>query len=402
MSRRKALNASPPQGKRPAGPERPERRYTPRALSSFSLIVTGECNFSCRYCYQEKDGLSLGAAELEKALDFFWPRFGRECAVMFCGGEPLLRQDTIRRAVGSVSAKNRHLGKAISFSISTNGSLLNDDILAFFDRHRFSVLLSFDGFAQDKGRKKGTFRPVSEALESLRERRGIELLTNSVFMPETVSDLSASIRDIVSRGVRDVQISFATEFPWRPGPLAELEAQLADLRRFLLARARRTGRVPVANFRKSPEAGLFACPAGESRMALAPDGRLWGCHLFYDFHHKTNDPYSARYGFGPLDSFMADPQRVTARVLPRYADLEMDFFHTPRRFCGLCPEVHDCVICPVDAAFSSGIIGRITTAGCRIRRIVRRQKRLLWEDLEAGGDGPLGPRVRAPRSCSEA
>jgi sulfatase maturation enzyme AslB (radical SAM superfamily) len=364
-------------------------------FSSFSLIVTGECNFRCGYCYQEKDNLSLDAAAARKALDFFFPLFDRECAIPFYGGEPLLRMDTIREAVQAVKAKNRRQGKKIQYSISTNGSLLDDDTLAFFDRNRFTVLLSFDGRAQDKGRKEGTFPLISEALERLLDRPGIELLTNSVFTPGTVTDLSASIQDIVKRGVRDAQISFSTHRPWSREALSRLEAELSDLRRFLSALGCETGDVPVANFRGPAATGIFGCLAGEDRMALSPDGRLWGCHLFYDLHKTMRSPSTARYSFGHLESFVAHQQKTYPRVLARYADLRMDYFHTPQELCGLCPDVHDCVICPVDAALSSGIVGRIMPVDCRIRKIVRKEKRLLWDDLGNSGTLPRRARTRA-------
>jgi MoaA/NifB/PqqE/SkfB family radical SAM enzyme len=364
-------------------------------FSSFSLIVTGECNFRCSYCYQEKDNLSLDAMAARKAVDFFFPLFDRECAILFYGGEPLLRMDTIREAVQAVKAKNRRQEKKVQYSISTNGSLLDDDTLAFFDRNRFTVLLSFDGRAQDKGRKEGSFPLISGALERLLDRPGIELLTNSVFTPETVTDLSASIQDIVKRGARDAQISFSTHRPWDRDALSRLETELSDLRRFLYAFGKKRRAVPVANFRASTEPGLFGCQAGENRMALSPDARLWGCHLFYDLHKTMKSPSTACYSFGRLESFVAHHKKTYPRVLARYADLRMDYFHTPRKFCGLCPDVHDCVICPVDAALSSGIVGRIMPVDCRIRKIVRKEKQRLWKDLENSGTLPGRSRTRA-------
>ena len=357
-------------------------------FSSFSLILTGECNFSCSYCYQEKDGLFLDPAAVKKAISFFFPRFEKECTIFFYGGEPLLAKDTIRSTVHAVKAENRRYKKSIRYATSTNGSLLDDDTLRLFDRNRFTVVLSFDGRAQDKARKEGSFPVVSGALERLLDRPRIELLTNSVFTPETVSDLSASIRDIVERGVRDAQISFTNHRPWGRDALALLGAELSDLRRFLVDFCRKKGYVPVVNFRTSTEPGIFGCRAGEDRMALSPDGVLWGCQLFYDFHKKMKSPATERYCFGDLDSFIARGQRTYPRILSRHADLRMDYFYTPRKFCGLCRDVQDCVICPVDAAFASGIIGRIMPIDCRIRKTIRKEKQLLWKDLKKHGFRP--------------
>lgn len=369
-------------------------RIKPGSLSTFSLILTGDCNYRCGYCYQDKDALSLDVAAVEKAVDFFFPSFGRDCSILFYGGEPLLRKDTIRAAVHAVKTKNRNAGKKIGFTISTNGSLLDDDTLQYFDRNRFTVLLSFDGRAQEKGRKEGSYSLISATLDKLLDRPRIELLTNSVFTPATVIDLSASIRDIVRRGVRDAQISISTNLPWNRDSFGRLEAELTDLGRFLYAHGKKTGDVPVANFRTLAEPGIFGCQAGVDRMALSPDGRLWGCHLFYDLHKIMKSPYSGRYCLGDLESYIAGRQGPSPGVLDFYADLRMDYFHTPRRFCGLCPDVWDCVICPVDAAFSSGIIGRITADDCRIRNLFRKAKWSLWKDLEKNGIRPRPARGR--------
>jgi len=365
-------------------------------LSSFSLILTGECNYRCRYCYQVKDHLVLDGSTARRAIEFFLPRFDHDSSIHFYGGEPLLAWDTIRDVVRAVTAEGRRQARGVGFSVSTNGSLLDDRAIEFFARNRFTVLLSFDGLAQDEGRREGSSAIVSGALARLLERPEIEVLTNSVFTPETVGELSASIEAIAVRGVRDVQISFATGLPWRKNALDELGRQLGDLRRFLLAFNKKTGEVPVANFAAPAGPGLFECQAGRSRMALSPDGRLWGCHLFYDFHKTMKGPGSARFCLGTLDSFIADPRRAFARASARYSGLRMDLFHTPRRFCGLCRDLASCAICPVDAAFSSRMIGRISPADCRIRSIVRRENRLLWKAIEADG----GARSRVPAGAS--
>ncbi len=384
----------------------PSHRHSPwradQALSCFSLILTGECNFECSYCYQEKDGLTLAPAAIEKALDFFFPYFARDCAIIFCGGEPLLGADTIGETVRIADAKGRRTRKKPSYSLSTNGSLIDDEILDLFDRHKFTVLLSFDGLAQDAGRKAGSYGLVSGALDRLLELSRIELHTNSVFTPATVGCLSDTVRDIVERGVPDVQISFSTHAPWGAEARARLEDELGRLRGFLLPLARRTGRMPVTNFRKPTEEGIFACLAGETRMALSPDGRLWGCHLFYDLHKKTKDRSTASFSFGGLDPFIARRERSLARTLPRYGDLRMDHFHTPRKFCGQCDDVRDCVICPADAALSSGIVGRIGLDDCQIRQVFRAEKRRLWKDIEAAGQRPAMPGRRPSRRRAEA
>jgi hypothetical protein len=139
----------------------------------------------------------------------------------------------------------------------------------------------------------------------------------------------------------------------------------------------------VTNFLKTPpEDKVFGCAAGRDRLALSPDGRLWGCYFFYDYARKMGAAMDRRYCFGTPASLFRSFERTYPRVLRSYANLNMGTFWTDRRRCGACPEVQDCVVCPVDAAFASGLVGRITAHDCRVRGILRKERARLWEGLE--------------------
>src|SRR3990170_2286015 len=124
-------------------------------LSSLTIILTDQCNFNCAYCYQKKGKQRLDSAVLTRAVRFFQPFFARECFIDFYGGEPLLAFEEIRRTVEQIERLSKKRGIKAHYSLTTNGSLLNDYILDFLEDHEFSVLLSFDGLAQDISRRKG-------------------------------------------------------------------------------------------------------------------------------------------------------------------------------------------------------------------------------------------------------
>jgi sulfatase maturation enzyme AslB (radical SAM superfamily) len=355
-------------------------------FSSFTFILTSDCNYDCSYCYQRKDGKYLDLTTAKKAVEFFLPVLSEECSINFYGGEPLLAADEIREIVNFIQDKNKRLQKKISYSISTNGSLLNDDILPFLNRNKFTVLLSFDGLAQDVSRKKRSFAQISFVLKNLLQCSDIELETNSVFTADTVEYLYPSMRFIVDSGVQNADISLSNHLPWDKSALSRLEKELSKIRRFLFSSYKKTGAVPVSNFLKTPRGGVFGCFAGKDRMALSPDGRLWGCCLFYDFYMNTENQDYLRYCFGSLDSFIKNHEKVYPKILAAYADLHMKNFVTSREFCALCEAVDDCVVCPVDAAFASSIIGKISEWDCQIRRIVRKEKARFFQALESYED----------------
>ena len=123
-------------------------------LTNLTFIVTDACNFNCAYCVQKKENNTISHACIKSAVDFFYPFLERDEQVYigFYGGEPLLAYEKITYAVQLVREKNKIENKNITFSVTTNGVLLTDEMLDFFNRHKFALTLSFDGLAQDTGR----------------------------------------------------------------------------------------------------------------------------------------------------------------------------------------------------------------------------------------------------------
>lgn len=350
-------------------------------FSGLTFILTDDCNFRCSYCYQKRGRTRLDLASARRAFDLIRPYFGPEVSVNFYGGEPLLARETMAGLVGHIQGREAGRPGRIAFSLATNGSLITGELLDFLDCHRFSVLLSFDGYAQDTSRRQRSFGPTLAALRELRARPGIELETNSVFTPATIGRLYRSMRLIVETGVPDATISLANERPWPAGALSEMRKQLSALRRFLSAHYEKSGTLPVTNFLKPQGQGIFGCVAGKDRLALSPDGRLWGCYFYYDYARKIGDAADRRYCFGTPGSFFRDPERTYPAIMRSYAGLHMGTFWTDDRRCATCADLRDCVVCPVDAAFASGLVGRITTQDCRIRGIFREQRAMLERDL---------------------
>ena len=353
-------------------------------LSHFTFVMTDDCNFDCSYCYQKKGKKRLAVITSKKAADFFFPFLERESSINFYGGEPLLAFAGIKDIVNHIQTKNRNGEKTIRYSISTNGSLMNDEVLEFLNRNRFSVLLSFDGLAQEISKKKGSFAHSVSVLEKLIAAPAIVLETNSVFTAETVGNLSRSAEFIIERGVPTVNLSFSSILPWDRSALLRLRAELTFLRKLCLSFYGKTGAIPIANFRKSSSQRVFGCYAGKDRMDLSPDGDLWGCCLFFDyFKDKKDSRARLKYCFGSLESFMENHERLYPEILENYSDLRQDFFFTPHQLCMFCDEMMDCAVCPVDAALGSAFIGKIPDWVCRIRRISREERNRFHEELKS-------------------
>ncbi|MCK5057168.1 MAG: radical SAM protein [Candidatus Aminicenantes bacterium] len=347
-------------------------------LSNLTFIVTDDCNFNCSYCFQKKEKKTISNKIIETAVDFFYPFLTKKNKVHigFYGGEPLLAFEQVKHAVLLLMEKNKTGNKNLEFSLTTNGSLLTGKMLDFFNRRRFALMLSFDGLAQDIGRKKGTLEKMIRSMKRIRRYPGITFEINSVFSPRTVHMLSDSLRFIIERGGAEVTFDISTIEEWIPAELDTLEEELARLTDFLHSYYKKNGEIPVTNFRnciQETKPGIFRCGAGRDQVAVTPEGDVYGCFLFHDYFKDRRD--SSRrpdFHFGTLAGFAVDYKTRYPQVLAHYAELWQGFFSVERDFCFLCPDVEGCMVCPVNAAYSTGTLGKISRGRCRVNKILRK------------------------------
>jgi len=357
-------------------------------LSNLVFIVSDACNFNCSYCLQKKKNIHMKPSTIKKAVPFFYSFLEEKAKIIFYGGEPLLAFDNIKYTVSLFQEKDRKGKKNLKFSITTNGSLINDEILDFFNLHCFFVLLSFDGTQQDITRKPGTLVPTRELIKRIRGGAypGIQLATNSVFIPGAIGGLSGALRDIIRCGVTEIEFSLDETQPWDETALITLEKELEGLREFLVRYYKENGIIPVVEFRppKSPPKEGFLCSAGQDRMVITPKENVWGCLHFHAYlEDKEGSDEFRSYSFGGVDDFIKNYDTVYPRVLSTYSNLRQDFFFTDKQYCFLCSHVDQCKICPVYAAHRTSFIGKIPPWMCDLKRILRKEKQKFFNEIKA-------------------
>lgn len=168
--------------------EHPQTRYLDYQLNNkmkkITLQLTQNCNFRCSYCIysQTENGKQrhhsnkrMSFETAKKAIDFLIAHSRDEGRVNvgFYGGEPLLEFDLLKKCV--LYAEKVGEGKEIDFSITTNGTLFNSEIIEFFMKHDVITLVSFDGPKEihDRHRRfasgEGSFEKISENLRFIKE-----------------------------------------------------------------------------------------------------------------------------------------------------------------------------------------------------------------------------------------
>lgn len=360
-------------------------------LSNLTFIVTDSCNFDCTYCFQKKKKQNMEISTIDKAVHFFYPFLTEKTDIVFYGGEPLLAFDAIQHIVSLLNEKNEKSSekKEFVFSLTTNGSLITEEMLRYFDRFKFSIMLSFDGLTQDIARKPGSFAPLLKLVRRFKHFPGIDFSINSVFTPETVELLPESLRFVIeaSEGA-EVLLSLSTMEPWSPEARDKLEHQLTRLTDFLYSYYNENGTIPIPDFRPpkpGPKKG-FVCTAGLTRMAVTPGEDIWGCYLFHDYlaDKKESDDHG-RYYFGNLDNFIENFETVYPQTLSNYKSLRQECFLSEEQFCFLCEEVGDCGVCPVNAAYSTHFVGKIPPWVCLINKIEKKIRDDFLEKIASKG-----------------
>jgi len=169
----------------------------PFPIATLVLNVTNKCNLSCTYCYEYGDDRLTegnGSAGTGKALmaddtarqsiDFLMKSAADrpQVSITFFGGETLLNFPAIRAATEYAEEQGAKWKKRVHYSLTTNATLLTDEVIDFLTRHRFGITVSIDGAKgeQDRHRTKkdgsGSFEAIEPRIRLLvaanKERKG--------------------------------------------------------------------------------------------------------------------------------------------------------------------------------------------------------------------------------------
>jgi len=292
----------------------------------FHVILTGECNSQCRYCFGEAledvdedfSGLEVDYS-LPSKIDYdidLLDKFSRqdpECVLTFYGGEPLLRLDEIRQIMDRVKAKH--------FMIQTNGLLLDRLEPEYVNRfHTLLVSIDGDEVLTDYYRGKGTFRKVISNLKLIRQNGfSGELIARMTAMEQT--DIYKQVTWLLNNS----EFSFSsihwqlnagfwkTDFERRDFKRWSEESYNSGIRklvRFWVDHMEKNGTVlrlyPILGVAQSllkGEKSLLRCGAGWINYAIQTNGyvvpcpAMWGMKDYYLGHVRNSDPFELKQVF---------------------------------------------------------------------------------------------------------
>ncbi|MCQ2123183.1 MAG: radical SAM protein [Fibrobacter sp.] len=348
------------------------------------LSLTEQCNLRCTYCYykvsHEERELVMSDEVLESAIKLAFNRTveleQNFFNITFFGGEPLLRLGSMRKGVKIakelVKARRKELPKdfRLQFALNTNGTLLNDDIVAFLKREKFQVYISLDGperfhnIARKQVNGKGSFKLIQPHIQQLVD---LDATVLSVVTPAHVKGLAKSVEWVFKQGF--TQMTTAPDFDgnWTTEAFDSLALEYQKMALFWLKNFRQGKNFYLGTiydkilleslgFRKRE----LTCNIVKGGMSVSTNGNIFPCTRFI--------------------SSKSDAKYILGNVLNQKPNLFNDtmskhiysYLKKDKPQCKGCAIRHRCVAheCACTAFYTTGSIEGISPEVCNHERIL--------------------------------
>ena len=293
------------------------KEKTSGVVKALCLHVAHTCNLNCAYCFASQGKYSGERAVMseevgKRALDFLIENSGtrHNLEVDFFGGEPLMNFDVVKNLVAYAREREKETGKNFRFTLTTNGVLIDDDVIDFANREMSNVVLSLDGRKEihDEFRVdyagKGSFDKIVPKFQKLVEARGgKDYYMRGTFThrnPDFVND----IRTMLDLGFDELSMEPVVCAPDDPAALNDSDLEMVmqqyeELASLMLERRRQGKPFTFYHYMIDLSGGpciykrVSGCGSGTEYMAVTPWGDLYPCHQFVgDEKFKLGDIYN--------------------------------------------------------------------------------------------------------------
>ncbi len=274
-----------------------------REVKALCLHVSHDCNLRCRYCFADEGAYhsvreTMPFETAKAAIDFLLRESGsrKVLEVDFFGGEPLMNLGVVKQTVYYAKEEAAKRGKRFLFTTTTNGLLLDDETIKFFNEEMENVVLSLDGRPEvhDAVRKtvsgKGSYAAVIEKIKKFVRSRGDKhYYVRGTFTAKNL-DFSKDVLFLADQGFDSISMEpVVTDIPdlqIKEEHLAEIEKEYERLCDEYLAREERGEGFNFFHFNIDLEGGpclskrVSACGAGNEYFSVVPSGDIYPCHQF--------------------------------------------------------------------------------------------------------------------------
>ncbi|MCB2300482.1 thioether cross-link-forming SCIFF peptide maturase [Clostridium tagluense] len=274
-------------------------------IKALCLNVIHDCNLRCKYCFADEGeyhgARSVMSAEVGmKAIDFVIEKSGprRNIEVDLFGGEPLMAFDTIKEIVEHAKVQEKLHNKSIRFTMTTNATLLNDEIMKYMDENMGNIVLSIDGrkSVNDKVRVRadgtGSYDRILPKIKKMVDMRDKSkaYYARGTFTREN-TDFFEDIKHMADLGFKEISIEPVVlpnehALSLREEDLPVIFEQYDKLYKDMLQRHKDGNEFKFYHFNIDLKGGpcvykrISGCGAGHEYIAVTPDGDIYPCHQF--------------------------------------------------------------------------------------------------------------------------
>lgn len=273
-------------------------------IKALCLHVAHTCNLTCDYCFASQ-GKYQGERALmsfevgKQAIDFLVANSGtrRNLEIDFFGGEPLMDWDVVKQLVAYARSIEKEKNKNFRFTLTTNGVLVDDEVIEFANKEMHNVVLSLDGRREihDRLRRtvnnKGSYDIIVPKFQKFVESRGNKgYYVRGTFTHDNV-DFTNDIFHMADLGFTELSMEPVVCAPNEPYALTEedlpkLFEQYEILAKDMLRRQKEGKPITFYHYMIDLTGGpciykrVTGCGSGTEYMAVTPWGELFPCHQF--------------------------------------------------------------------------------------------------------------------------
>lgn len=266
-------------------------------ILSLTLLLAQECNLRCTYCYAEDgeyyDKGIMSPETATKAIDFLIAQSGDydKLSVVLFGGEPLMAMPTIKELVPYIREYEKKTGKKININMTTNGTLITQEIEDYLIKNQIGVQISIDGDKEthDHNRfyanKNGSYDSVLSHTENMRRKK---LLSARATLTGKQLNLRHTFEHLDQLNFRSIAIAPASNLLSEEDFENLIQEEIDFIHYFeSLVKAKEYEKASkmkmvVGNLRRIHTGGMRNLPCGVGRNMYAVDihGDLYPCHRF--------------------------------------------------------------------------------------------------------------------------
>ena len=273
-------------------------------VKALCLHIAHDCNLACRYCFAEEGEYHGRRAIMsyevgKKALDFLVANSGNRTTleVDFFGGEPLMYWAVVKQLVAYGRSLEEEHHKKFRFTITTNGVLLNDEILEFVNKEMGNMVLSIDGRKEVHDRMRphrggqGSYDEIVPKFKKAAESRGqMNYYVRGTYTHYN-TDFAKDVLHLADLGFKQISVEPVVapeteDYAIREEDLPQLLAQYDELAEEMIKRRKEGNGFNFFHFMIDLEGGpcvakrLSGCGSGTEYLAVTPWGDLYPCHQF--------------------------------------------------------------------------------------------------------------------------